>query len=615
MASSIGQGKYEIREELGRGGMGVVYKGVQKSLDRPVAIKMLSRQLADNDEFVHRFRQEAIVIAKLNHPNIIRVFDIEESDETFYIIMEFLEGDTLQKRLARGGRLEAAPALQIASQVSRALHYAHNMGIVHRDIKPDNIMLLPPNDQPKVMDFGIARFAGSTQKTQTGVSMGTPKYMSPEQAAGREVDGCSDQYSLGVVMYGMLTGYLPFDGDSPIQIAIQHIQNDPPRPSTYYPDLDPKLEEIILKTLMKSPAERFANCDALAQRLEGYLKANEFESYYKRMMNGEKPLPGATRLAISRKSAPEDVPPGGTMAVDTSTAHAAPATNMSQTPPQLPQAQPQAPAAPPAAEKSKRKKIKPRKARRRIRWGAIFGTLLLLVITGGLVATAGLIGYVRFVQQKSLASYAAPYIEKYPFLSYIIEEDKADEESGKSDTETDADLASSGKGKDGGEGKGDSGETVDINITPPDKGDGGEEERLNKSQLIQVDRIIKKMGKNQHRSAQKELDELLKEFPRHKKLLAIQAAIEAFNELRSAGLKATITRKYEAACEYPEIWPAAMEYATFIYSQDRWNIGRARELVQSAKQNFPKDDPNFHNEYNNLLSLERQIDEEIDGKK
>jgi serine/threonine protein kinase len=267
MGSLIINGRYEVTAELGRGGMGIVYRAVQKSLDRVVAIKMLSRELAGDQEFRQRFQQEAQAIARLQHENIITVHDIEQDRGTFFIIMEHVEGVAMQELLRREGAMAPERACALAAQVARALGYAHDKGIIHRDIKPDNIMVVDQN-KAMVMDFGIARVADSTLKTQTGVSMGTPKYMSPEQARGQRVDRRSDLYSLGVVLYACVTGVLPFDGDSPFTVALKHMQDTPPPPSTKVENLPPAVEHVILRSMAKDPVERYQSGEEFALALE-----------------------------------------------------------------------------------------------------------------------------------------------------------------------------------------------------------------------------------------------------------------------------------------------------------------------------------------------------------
>ena len=268
MGTYIINDRYEVLSQLGRGGMGVVFRANQRSLNRIVAIKMLSRELAADEEFRQRFQQEAQVIARLQHENIVTVYDIEADRGTFFIIMEYVEGVSLQELLKTGGRLPPERGARLVAQVARALGYAHNKGIIHRDIKPDNIMVVGNDHKAMVMDFGIARVADSTLKTQTGISMGTPKYMSPEQARGQRVDARSDLYSLGVVLYACATGELPFDGDSPFTVALKHMQEPPPPPREKVPDLPEALEQIILHSLAKERDGRFQSGEEFAAALE-----------------------------------------------------------------------------------------------------------------------------------------------------------------------------------------------------------------------------------------------------------------------------------------------------------------------------------------------------------
>ncbi|MGC8842152.1 MAG: serine/threonine protein kinase, partial [Candidatus Sumerlaeaceae bacterium] len=207
--SELIAGKYEILEEIGRGGMGSVYKAYQQNLDRIVAIKILSPELASDPDFRARFQREAKIVARLVHPNIVAVYDIEPHANTCCIIMEYVDGQSLQK-LIEAAALDERTTLLIGAQIARALHYAHEHGVIHRDVKPDNI-LVTPQKVAKITDFGIARFREGKFRTQTGVSMGTPRFMSPEQLTGHELDGRCDLYSLGVCLYYCLTGRVPFD--------------------------------------------------------------------------------------------------------------------------------------------------------------------------------------------------------------------------------------------------------------------------------------------------------------------------------------------------------------------------------------------------------------------
>jgi len=269
MTGQVIDGKFELLDEIGHGGMGVVYRARQISLDRVVALKMLSANLVEDAEFRERFRQEAKIIARLTHPNIVHVydvFDVEGREGGFCIVMEYLEGRPLCDVLREERRLPIEKAVAIAEQVATGLAYAHNKGIIHRDIKPDNIMMLG-DDRVKIMDFGIARLRGSSIQTQTGVAMGTPQFMSPEQAAGKSVDTRSDLYSLAVVLYGMVAGELPFTADSPVAMALKHIQEAPRRPSELNPAIPPALDSIILKGLAKRLAERYQSAEEFREAL------------------------------------------------------------------------------------------------------------------------------------------------------------------------------------------------------------------------------------------------------------------------------------------------------------------------------------------------------------
>ncbi len=268
--SEIIAGKYEVMETIGRGGMGTVYKARQTNLDRIVAIKMLSEELASDPEFRARFQQEATVVARLNHPNIVQVHDIEPHNNTFCIIMEFVDGENLQAKIDRDVTLPEQEVVGIGAQVGRALAYAHSRGIIHRDIKPDNIHVTPKG-VAKVMDFGIARLADSKLKTQTGISMGTPKFMSPEQVTGRNVDGQTDLYSLGICMYYCLAGRPPFDGENAISVATRHLYEQPELPSKLNSSISPAVEAVILKALEKQKPNRYLTGTEMAEALDQVL--------------------------------------------------------------------------------------------------------------------------------------------------------------------------------------------------------------------------------------------------------------------------------------------------------------------------------------------------------
>jgi len=259
--------EYEILEELGRGGMAIVFKARERQLERDVAIKVLPFSLSFDKEFVERFQREARTSAKLEHPNIIPIYRVGKSGRVIFFVMKFLRGKPLSSVLAARGTLAPAEIRQVLAQVARALAYAHRSGIVHRDIKPDNIMF-DEHGLAMVTDFGIAKAATGGKLTGTGMSIGTPHYMSPEQARAQPLDGRSDLYSLGVVAYQCLTGGVPFDGEDSFAIGYKHIMEELPTPSLETPDKR-SLFEIIRKMMAKLPDERFQDADDLVQALEG----------------------------------------------------------------------------------------------------------------------------------------------------------------------------------------------------------------------------------------------------------------------------------------------------------------------------------------------------------
>ncbi|HEX2773218.1 MAG TPA: Stk1 family PASTA domain-containing Ser/Thr kinase [Micromonosporaceae bacterium] len=256
-------GRYQVGELLGYGGMAEVHRGRDLRLGRDVAIKMLRTDLARDATFQMRFRREAQNAASLNHPAIVAVYDTGEetaaTGETLpFIVMEFVNGRTLKEVLAAEGRLMPRRALEICADVCAALEFSHRHGIIHRDIKPGNVMLTVTG-QVKVMDFGIARAlaSGATTMTQTSAVIGTAQYLSPEQARGEAVDARSDVYAAGCVLFELLCGHPPFVGDSPVSVAYQHVREDPPTPSDLNPDVTPPLDAIVLKALAKNPLNRY----------------------------------------------------------------------------------------------------------------------------------------------------------------------------------------------------------------------------------------------------------------------------------------------------------------------------------------------------------------------
>lgn len=261
--------RYEILEVIGRGGMAVVYKAKCHRLNRFVAVKILKEELAQDEEFRQRFRDESQAVAMLSHPNIVSVYDVSRSGDVEYIVMELIDGITLKDYLERQSPLGWKETTFFALQIAKALEHAHSRGIIHRDIKPQNIMVLR-DGTVKVADFGIARQAASTNTYNLREAIGSVHYVSPEQARGSHIDNRSDLYSLGVVMYEMLTGRLPFVGDTPLEVALQHINSVPLPPSDYVPNIPKTLEHIVMKAMAPVPADRYNNATELIQDIERF---------------------------------------------------------------------------------------------------------------------------------------------------------------------------------------------------------------------------------------------------------------------------------------------------------------------------------------------------------
>ena len=264
-------GKYRVLEALGRGGMAQVYKAYHPQLDRNVAIKILRSDLVEQEEFLLRFRREAHAVSGLRHTNIVQVFDFDVQEDLYYMVMELLEGDTLRARMneyrVRSQRMPLGEVVSILNDVLSGLAYAHSEGVIHRDIKPANIMLTKKK-QAVLTDFGIAQIIGSTQYTVSGALMGTLNYMAPEQGFKGVCDNRSDIYSLGIVMYEMLTGYTPFDADTPLAILMKHLNDPLPLPTQVDPKLPTALENVVLKALAKDPDDRFQNAHEMAAALQ-----------------------------------------------------------------------------------------------------------------------------------------------------------------------------------------------------------------------------------------------------------------------------------------------------------------------------------------------------------
>jgi serine/threonine-protein kinase len=267
MRGALIDNRYALLETLGEGGMARVYLAHDNVLDRDVALKALREQYADDEEFVERFRREAKSAAALNHPSIVQVYDQGRAeDDTYYMAMEYVPGGTLKDRIKTEGPLNPGEAVGIASRVAEALDVAHGRGIVHRDIKPQNV-LLTASGEPKVADFGIARAASSKTITETNLVMGTSAYMSPEQVRGERAGPASDLYSLGVVLYEMLTGEQPYRADDPIATAMKHLDEPPRHPRDANPAVPQELDALVVKLLAKRPGDRYASAAILAEDL------------------------------------------------------------------------------------------------------------------------------------------------------------------------------------------------------------------------------------------------------------------------------------------------------------------------------------------------------------
>ena len=262
--------RYEILEIIGSGGMAVVYKARCHRLNRLVAIKILKDENLEDEDFCRRFHAESQAVAMLSHPNIVSVYDVSSTEDQDYIVMELIDGITLKQYMEKKGVLNWRETVHFATHIARALEHAHSRGLVHRDIKPHNVMVLK-NGSVKVADFGIARMM-ENNNTMTKEALGSVHYISPEQAKGGRVDNRSDLYSLGVVMYEMITGKTPYDGESPVAVAIQHINGGAPRPSTINPGIPKGLEQIIMKAMAHDLQDRYISATALLEDLDAFRK-------------------------------------------------------------------------------------------------------------------------------------------------------------------------------------------------------------------------------------------------------------------------------------------------------------------------------------------------------
>src|SRR5215212_9820347 len=267
LIDSLFDGRYLIVRKLGSGGMANVYLAHDQELGRRVAIKILDDRHAADEQFVERFRREAQNAAGLSHPSIVSIYDRGEAEGTYYIAMEYVEGRTLKELVVARGPSPLGIAIDYTRQILSALRFAHRNGIVHRDIKPHNV-IVDGEGRVKVMDFGIARAGAASQMTEAGSIIGTAQYLSPEQARGAPVDQTSDLYSTGIVLYELLTGSVPFTGETPVEIAMKHLSQAPVPPSTHRPEVPRDLDYVVLRALAKDPAQRYHSAEDMDSDLE-----------------------------------------------------------------------------------------------------------------------------------------------------------------------------------------------------------------------------------------------------------------------------------------------------------------------------------------------------------
>ena len=311
LSGTLFAGRYRVARKLGGGGMADVYLAEDQELGRRVAVKMLHGRYANDEQFVERFRREATHAAGLSHPNIVSIFDRGESEGSYFIVMEYVEGRTLKELIRSRGLCPVPVAIAYTRQILAALRYAHRHGVVHRDIKPHNV-IVDSEGVVKVTDFGIAR-AGASQMTEEGAIIGTAHYLSPEQARGAPVDQTSDLYSAGIVLFELLTGDVPFTGDSPVEIAMKHLAETPPAPSELRPDVPHDLDLVVVRALAKEPADRYQSAAAMDADLEtvarGGRVAAETAEAATMVLSGERAIDATAATQVVRRPLQPYQPP------------------------------------------------------------------------------------------------------------------------------------------------------------------------------------------------------------------------------------------------------------------------------------------------------------------
>jgi len=385
MGAMVISGRYQLGDRLGSGGMSTVYKAVDRVLERTVAVKVLAEHLSDDDKFVAHFRREALAVAKLIHPNVVQVYDTGVDDGRHYIVMEYVEGRSGAQLLQSRGRLGSEAAVEIGVQACAGLDYAHRQGIIHRDVKPGNLMVIggpagrrgtPPTDGAteemtvKLTDFGIARAAEQTRLTQVGSVVGTAAYLAPEQARGEEATPAADVYALGVVIYQVLTARLPWEGTTLAELAIRRENERPLPPSSYDPDVPETLSTAVLRALEGDPARR-------------YTTARELASALRTGLSGIEPPPADSEAATRAMT---DTPTDATRRLQTTQPATAP-TRRAPAPRPAPRPRPAAPA--PAPAQAAAQAAPRRSAARRIR--GLIGLILVIVILAAIIAVIVLV--------------------------------------------------------------------------------------------------------------------------------------------------------------------------------------------------------------------------------
>ena len=334
LATGSTLGRFQIVSPLGQGGMATVYKAFQPALDRYVALKLLRGGIVDEPEQRERFEREAKAIARLRHPSIVQVFDFDTVDGQSFLVMEFIDGGTLKGRLnelaSAGQKLPRGDVARIIGEVADALDTAHHLGIVHRDVKPSNV-LVNRSGRAIMADFGIARILASSGQTQTGVGVGTPEYMSPEQGEGQAVNHQSDIYSLGVMAYELLTGRVPFRADTPLAVVLAHVRDPLPLPSTIDPTISQDVERVLLKAMAKTPEERYASAGDFAHALSAALSITPTGSIPAGAVSAAAAAAPATANVSTAASAPAVTPTVPSPAPVVSPAKPKPAARRAQT--------------------------------------------------------------------------------------------------------------------------------------------------------------------------------------------------------------------------------------------------------------------------------------------